>query len=221
MRTNSLLLQSFLSLILLLGIVKSDPDPLQDYCIANSRTPQTFFYNGAPCINPELAKFSHFGTSALSKPGNTRANPFGFNVTLTNTINLPGLNTLGLVLARVDIAPGGLVPPHAHPRASEVTILLRGSVLVGFVDTSNRLFTQQLRPGDSFAFPKGLVHFLSNLDSKAPALTMSGLNSQNPGAQLSSLATFASTPAMPDDVLKKAFQINGQDVSKIRRNLGG
>ncbi|KAK3013326.1 hypothetical protein RJ639_009297 [Escallonia herrerae] len=221
MRTNSLLLQSFLSLILLLRIVKPDPDPLQDYCIANSRTPQTFFYNGAPCINPELAKFSHFGTSALSKPGNTRANPFGFNVTLTNTLNLPGINTLGLVLARVDIAPGGLVPPHAHPRASEVTILITGSVLVGFVDTSNRLFTQQLRPGDSFVFPKGLVHFLSNLDSKSPALTLSGLNSQNPGAQLSSLATFASRPAMPDDVLKAAFQINGQDVSKIRRNLGG
>ncbi|CAI9300256.1 unnamed protein product [Lactuca saligna] len=201
--------------------VKSDPDPLQDYCIAETRNPQTIFLNGAPCINPINAAPSHFTTSALSKPGNTAANPLGFNVTLTNIRNLPGMNTLGLTMARVDIAGNGLVPPHTHPRASEVTILIKGSLLVGFVDTTNRLFTQQLREGDSFVFPKGLIHFLYNLDSKASALTISGLSSQNPGAQLASSATFTTKPSIPDDILKKAFQINGQDVSRIRKNLGG
>ncbi|KAL1808317.1 hypothetical protein ACET3Z_025307 [Daucus carota] len=201
--------------------VKPDPDPLQDYCIADTKTPQTFFCNGAPCIDPAQAKASHFATSALSKPGNTRGNPFGFNVTLANIRNLPGLNTLGLTMARVDIAPDGLIPPHAHPRASEVTTLLKGSLLVGFVDTSNRLYTQQLRPGDTFVFPKGLVHYLYNLDSKSAALTVSGLNSQNPGAQIASLASFTSKPSIPDVILTKAYQINGQDVTKIRQNLGG
>ncbi|KAF1001495.1 hypothetical protein AG4045_015950, partial [Apium graveolens] len=128
-------------------LVKPDPDPLQDYCIADTKTPQSFFCNGAPCIDPAQAKASHFTTSALSKPGNTRGNPFGFNVTLANIRNLPGLNTLGLTMARVDIAADGLIPPHAHPRASE--------------------------------------------------------------------------PSIPDDILKKAYQINGQDVTKIRKNLGG
>ncbi|KAG6426347.1 hypothetical protein SASPL_107683 [Salvia splendens] len=148
-------------------------------------------------------------------------NQFDFNVTLSNVNNLPGLNTLGLTMARVDIAANGLVPPHSHPRASEVTILLEGSLLVGFVDTSNKLYTQRLRPGDSFVFPKGLIHFLYNTGISSPALAVSGLSSQNPGAQVSSVASFASHPGMPDDVLRKGFKMNGQDVARIRRNLGG
>lgn len=208
-------------LALLLSPAKPDPDPLQDYCIADTKTPQSVFINGAPCINPNLASASHFKTSVLGKPAKTSGNPFGFNVTLTSVTNLPGLNTMGLTMARADIAANGLVPPHSHPRASEVTICLQGSLLVGFVDTSSRLYTQQLRPGESFVFPKGLIHFLFNLDSFNPALVLSGLSSQNPGAQLTSMATFTSKPWIPDEVLKKAFQINGQDVTRIRKNLGG
>ncbi|XP_071691026.1 germin-like protein subfamily 1 member 1 [Rutidosis leptorrhynchoides] len=218
MSTSHLLLCFF---VIFVARVISDPDPLQDYCVAAPQGAHTIFVNGAPCINPANAEPSHFTTSALSKSGNTAANPLGFNVTLTNIRNLPGMNTLGLTMARVDIAGNGLVPPHTHPRASEVTILVKGSLLVGFVDTTNRLFTQQLREGDSFVFPKGLIHFLYNLDSKAPALAISGLTSQNPGAQLASSATFTTKPSIPDDILKKAFQINGQDVSRIRKNLGG
>ncbi|KAK1420023.1 hypothetical protein QVD17_29535 [Tagetes erecta] len=219
--TCSFILFFYLFLIIIF-MVRSDPEPLQDYCVAQTQPPQTFFLNGAPCINPADASPSHFTTTALSKAGDTAANPLGFNVTLTNIRNLPGVNTLGLTMARVDIAGNGLVPPHTHPRASEVTIVIKGSsLLAGFVDTSNRLFTQQLREGDAFVFPKGLIHFLYNLDSKAPALIISGLTSQNPGAQLASAATFTTKPSIPDDILKKAFQINGQDVSRIRRNLGG
>ncbi|KAJ6721840.1 GERMIN-LIKE PROTEIN SUBFAMILY 3 MEMBER 3 [Salix viminalis] len=68
------LLHSLVTLALLLGSAKADPQPLQDYCIADASQP--FFLNGAPCINPSLAASSHFTTSALSKPGDTKANPF-------------------------------------------------------------------------------------------------------------------------------------------------
>ncbi|XP_031282382.1 germin-like protein subfamily 1 member 1 [Pistacia vera] len=208
-------------LALLLSPAKPDPDPLQDYCVADNKTPQSVFINGVPCINPNLASASHFKTSVLGKPAKTSGNPFGFNVTLTGVANLPGVNTMGLIMVRGDIAGNGLIPPHSHPRASEVTICLTGSVLVGFVDTSRRLYTQQLRPGESFVFPKGLIHFLFNLDSSNPALVLSGLNSQNPGTQITSLAAFTSNPLIPDEVLRKAFQINGQDIAKIHKNLGG
>ncbi|XP_028801936.1 germin-like protein subfamily 1 member 1 [Neltuma alba] len=222
MRTNFQSLHLFLfSLCLLLGLSKPDPDPLQDYCIADTTKPQKIYLNGAPCINPELATTSHFTTSSLSKPGNTSANQFGFSVTPTNIANLPGINTLGLVLARVDIAANGIVPPHSHPRASEVTTCLQGTLLVGFIDTSSRVFTQNLKPGESFVFPKGLIHFLFNVDSRKSALAISGLNSQNPGVQIASVATFASKPGVPDEVLAKAFQISQQEVRIIRKNLGG
>lgn len=206
------------TLSLLLGPSKPDPDPLQDYCVADNKN--EFFINGVPCINPDEVSPSHFVTSALSKNGNT-SNLFGFSVTATNTVNLPGLNTLGLVLVRVDIAGNGIVPPHSHPRASEVTTCLKGLLLVGFVDTNNSVFTQNLNPGESFVFPKGLIHFLYNRDSREPALALSGLNSQNPGAQIASLATFASKPPIPDEILKKAFQITTREVEIIRENLGG
>lgn len=224
MRTNFQYPQLFFfTLTLLLGLSKPDPCPLQDYCIADTKKSQvqSLFLNGAPCINPELATSSDFVTSSLSKPGNTSANKFGFSVTLTNIVNLPGLNTLGLVLARVDLAANGIVPPHSHPRASELTTCLRGALLVGFIDTSNRVFTQNLKPGESFVFPKGLIHFLYNEDSRNPALAVSGLNSQNPGTQIASVATFASKPGVPDEVLAKAFQISPREVAQIRRNLEG
>ncbi|XP_020104885.1 germin-like protein 3-1 [Ananas comosus] len=204
---------------------KPDPDLLHDYCIADTSAAaaQSFHLNGLPCLDPALAQPSHFATSALSKSTNPAATLFGFNVTLTNpATSFPGANAQGLSMARIDLAPGGLAPPHAHPRASEVTLLLQGTlVLVGFVDTSYRLYTQQLRPGDAFVFPKGLVHFLYNFDPVAPAVLLSGLSSQSPGAQLAPLATFRTEPQIIEDVLKKAFKINGQDVQRIQRNLGG
>ncbi|XWS63599.1 hypothetical protein CRYUN_Cryun06bG0114500 [Craigia yunnanensis] len=184
MNISFLFLQLFLGLTLLLGLAKPNPDPLQDYCIADTKSP--LFLNGAPCLNPSLALSSHFTTSALAKP-----------------------------------VANGFVPPHSHPRASKVIICLQGVLLVGFVDTSNRLFTQQLGVGDSFVFPRGLIHFLYNMDSRNPALAISGLSSQNPDAQIASRVAFVSNPSIPDAILEKAFQISNKDVAKIRKNLGG
>ncbi|XP_006357214.1 germin-like protein subfamily 1 member 1 [Solanum tuberosum] len=208
-------------LVVLLGLVGSDPDPLQDYCVADTKKgTRENFYNGVPCINPQNVDISHFATSTLSKAGKIGI-VFGFNVTLTSIFNLPGMNTQGLTMARIDIGPNSLVSPHSHPRASEVAILLKGSLLVGFINTSNHLFTQKLRPGDSFVFPKGMIHFLYNTDSKVQALALSGLSSQNPGVQMASPAAFATGPTLPDEISKKLFQINDQDVTRIRTSLGG
>ncbi|XP_029123781.1 germin-like protein 3-1 [Elaeis guineensis] len=211
----------FLLLSLLFSPSNPDPDLLVDYCVADtSPAGQSLHLNGLPCLDPALARPSHFATSILSMPGNTAANPLGFNVTLTTAAALPGANAQGLSLARVDLAGGGLVPPHAHPRASEVALLLHGDLLVGFVDTSYRFFTQRLRPGDAFVFPRGLVHFLYNLNPVAPAVAVSGLNSQNPGVQMMPLAAFRSDPRIPE-VLKKTFKISAQDMHRIQKNLGG
>lgn len=210
-----------LLLLLSLSPSRADPDLLLDYCVADVAA-QTFHLNGRPCIDPTLARSAHFATSALSQPNGAAATAlFGFSVTTTNATTLPGANAQGLAMARVDIVGGGLVPPHAHPRASEAALLLRGALLVGFVDTSHRLYTQQLRPGDTFLFSRGLVHFLYNLDPTTPAVVLSGFNSQNPGAQLASTTMFRSDPRFPEEVLKKAFKISGQDVQRIQRNLGG
>uniref|UniRef100_A0A0E0CW44 Germin-like protein n=1 Tax=Oryza meridionalis TaxID=40149 RepID=A0A0E0CW44_9ORYZ len=96
-----------------------------------------------------------------------------------------------------------------------------GSVLVGFADTSYRLYTQLLRAGEAFVFPRAMVHFLYNMDTAEPAVVLSGLNSQSPGAQLVPFSAFRTEPRLPDEVLKKAFKITGQDVRRIQKHLGG
>jgi quercetin dioxygenase-like cupin family protein len=218
-----------LSLFLFAAVCRSDPDLLLDYCVADTASPPSlqFHLNGLACIDPASARAEHFATSALSSRATTDPSAaatalFGFNVTVTNPASsLPGANAQGLAMARTDLAPGGLAPPHTHPRASEVALVLDGSVLVGFADTSYRLYTQLLRAGETFVFPRGMVHFLYNMDVAAPAVVLSGLNSQSPGAQLVPFSAFRTEPRVPEEVLKIAFKINGQDVHRIQRNLGG
>ena len=60
----------------------------------------------------------------------------GSNVTTVNVDQIPGLNTLGISLVRIDYAPYGQNPPHTHPRATKILIVLEGTLYVGFV-TSN------------------------------------------------------------------------------------
>ncbi|CAM0871580.1 unnamed protein product [Alopecurus aequalis] len=211
-----------LIVILLFSIVcKADPELLFDYCVADTSA-DAFYFNGLPCIDPATASADHFATSALARSTDPSVTLFGFNVTLTNpATSLPGANAQGLAMARIDLAPGGMVPLHTHPRASEVALVLGGSVLVGFADTSYRLYTQLLRAGEAFVFPKGMVHFMRNLDTATPAVVLSGLNSQSPGAQLVPFSAFRTEPPLPEEVVKKTFRITGQDVQRIQRNLGG
>lgn len=208
-------------LFLFAALCESDPDLLLDYCVADTAA-ASLHLNGLACIDPAAARAEHFSTSALSRATNPGATPFGFNATVTSpSSSLPGANAQGLAMARIDLAPGGLAPPHSHPRASEVALVLAGSVLVGFADTSYRLYTQLLRAGEAFVFPRAMVHFLYNADVAAPAVVLSGLDSQSPCAQLVPLSAFRTEPRMPEEILEKGFKINGQDVHRMQRNLGG
>ena len=199
--------------------ISGDPDPLQDFCVADAKS--SVFMNGLPCLNPNEASPNHFMTSALRTPGNTSANPMGASIVAANTQNMPGLNTLGILMARIDMAVEGVVPPHIHPRASEILYLMEGKLSVGFVDSNtNKLFSHTLEAGDVFVFPRGTLHFAQNIGEK-PAITINALNSQNPGILNVPSATFASSPAMPQEVLAKSFAISSQEVKQIIKLLRG
>ncbi|WCJ41144.1 RmlC-like cupins superfamily protein [Euphorbia peplus] len=103
---------------------------------------------------------SHFFFSGLHMEGNTTG-PVGLKVTPANVVQIPGLNTLGISLARIDYAPGGINPPHTHPRASEILTVIEGTLEVGFVTSNpeNRHITKMLKKGDVFVFPVNLVHY--------------------------------------------------------------
>ncbi|XWS46354.1 hypothetical protein CRYUN_Cryun14cG0058200 [Craigia yunnanensis] len=201
--------------VALFGVVASDPDLLQDLCVANKAA--GIKVNGFPCKDEADVTETDFFFSGLANPGVIN-NSVGSVVTGANVEKIPGLNTLGVSLSRIDFVPGGLNPPHTHPRATEIIFVLDGELDVGFITTANKLISKSIKKGDIFVFPKGLVHFQKNNDGK-PASVISGFNSQLPGTQSIAATLFASTPAVPDNVLTKAFQIGTKEVNKIKNKL--
>ena len=166
-----------------------------------------------------FAQASDFFLSGLNVPGNT-SSPMGSKVTPATVAQIPGLNTLGVSMVRIDYAPWGLNPPHTHPRATEIFTVLKGSLEVGFVTSNpeNRLISKVLQMGDVFVFPVGLVHFERNI-GYGNAVAIAGLSSQNPGLIAVASAVFKSSPPIDSDVLAKAFQINQTIVATIESGI--
>ncbi|XP_071719725.1 putative germin-like protein 2-1 [Rutidosis leptorrhynchoides] len=192
----------------------SDPSPLQDFCVADLNN--KVLVNGVVCKDPDQVKAEDFLFRGLNRMGNT-SNAVGSNVTAVTVTQLPGLNTLGISMARIDFAPWGINPPHTHPRATEILTVIEGSLQVGFVTSNpeNRLIMTVLQKGDVFVFPEGLIHFQKNVGN-GYALAIAGLSSQNPGVITIANAVFGSNPDISANILAKAFQVDVNTVYQIQ-----
>ncbi|CAI0460414.1 unnamed protein product [Linum tenue] len=184
----------------------ADPASLQDFCVADSNNQVAVKLNGFACKNPAWVQANDFSFSGLHNPGNT-GNPFGSAVTPVTVAQIPGLNTLGISMVRIDYAPWGVVSPHYHPRATEI----------GFITSNpdNRLISKILQKGDVYVFPIGLVHFQRNI-GHMNAVAISGLSSQNPGVSTIANVVFGSKPDISTDILAKAFQVDKNIVQQIQ-----
>ncbi|TYG38627.1 hypothetical protein ES288_D13G238700v1 [Gossypium darwinii] len=188
----------------------SDPSPLQDFCVAINDPKGSVFVNGKSCKDAKLAKADDFYFSGLHIRKNT-SNIFGSTVTPVNVAQMPGLHTLGISMVRIDYAPyGGLNPPHTHPRASEILVVLEGTLHVGFVTSNpdNRLISKVLYPGDVFVFPVGLIHTY--------VVAFAGLSSENPRVITIANAVFGSNPSINADILAKAFNLDWKMVKNLQ-----
>ncbi|KAL1830848.1 hypothetical protein ACET3Z_000499 [Daucus carota] len=191
------------------------PNPLQDFCVADfsSSAPRV---NGYACLDPKLVKADHFSVGGLHLDGST-SNSLGTFVNRITVDELPGLNTLGLSNVRVNYARHGVVPPHIHPRATEILTVLKGRLRVGFVtgNPENRLITKVLGEGDVFVFPMGLVHFQQNV-AEGNTTVLGFLSAANPGVITVANAVFGSNPPIGDDVLGKAFQADARTIKAFK-----
>ncbi|OWM70953.1 germin-like protein subfamily 1 member 13 [Punica granatum] len=193
-----------------------DPSQLQDICVAVDEPKNAVFVNGKFCKNPNLTVADDFLFRGINIPRDTN-NSVGSIVTMVAVDQLPGLNTLGISLARIDYAPSGLNPPHIHPRATEVIMCVQGELYVGFVlsnQLGNRLVTQILKAGDVFVFPFAMIHFQLNI-GKTAAVAISSLSSQNPGVITIANAVFGSKPLIDPKVLTKAFQVDKKTIDYL------
>lgn len=135
-------------------------------------------------------------------------------------MNLPGLNTLGISMSRLDFAPDSMFSPHYHPHASEILVFIEGTLEVGFVSSTNNLFMKVSKKGNAYMFPQGLIHSQYN-PGKTNGVAFSGLNSQNPGAVFVAKAVFGSKPAISSDVLTKAFQLDKKTIDRLQAQFTG
>ncbi|CAK9156135.1 unnamed protein product [Ilex paraguariensis] len=126
----------FLLTIILVALASSfahasDPSPLQDFCVAIDETKDAVFVNEKFCKDPKLATADDFYFSGPKMLGlhipRSTSNRVGLNVTQVNVEQIPGLNTLGISLVRIDYDPNGLNAPHSHPCATEIRVVLEGT----------------------------------------------------------------------------------------------
>ncbi|KAI3676098.1 hypothetical protein L1987_85697 [Smallanthus sonchifolius] len=197
----------------LASLVSADPELLQDVCVADLASGVKL--NGFSCKSN--ISVDDFFFAGLANPGLTN-NTFGATVTPASVQQITGLNTLGVSMARIDYAPGGLNPPHTHPRATEIVFVLEGELNVGFITTDNKLFSKTIKKGEIFTFTRGLIHYQIN-NGKVPAAVIAGFNSQLSGTQRVANAVFASSPPVDDVVLTNTFQVGTKLVEKIKYRL--
>ncbi|CAO2838770.1 unnamed protein product [Amaranthus hypochondriacus] len=199
-----------------IGVFANDSDMLQDVCVADRAS--EIFVNGFPCKNISMITAEDFFFAGIAQPGKITNNILGSKVTGANVQDIPGLNTLGVSMARVDFAPYGLNPPHIHPRATEMIFVIKGELYVGFITTNNKLISKVVKTGETFVFPRGLGHFQKNL-SKHPTAVLAAFNSQLPGTQQFAASLFTSQPPVPNQILAQTFNINEKKVDMIRAGL--
>lgn len=189
---------------------------VKNYFVVNTMFLIAVLVNGFTCKNPSSVQANDFYFGGLHMMGNT-SNALGSKVTPVSVAQLPGLNTLGISLARIDYAPWGINPPHTHPRASEILTVLEGSLEVGFVTSNpeNRHISKVLYKGDVFVFPVNLVHYQRN-NGKTNAVAIAALSSQNPGVIPIANVVFGSKPDISTDILAKAFQTSDDVISNMQ-----
>ncbi|XAR50418.1 hypothetical protein NMG60_11004738 [Bertholletia excelsa] len=208
----------FLSVHLFLALLPfppaaADPDNLQDTCPA-AIPPRGIFINGLPCKNPATVTAGDFKSSRLGRKGDTD-NFYRSATAVIPAGAFPGLNTLGLAVARTDLEVDGIVQPHSHPRASEILFVVRGVVIAGFIDTQNQPFQSPvLKEGDVFVFPRGLLHFCFNVGFES-AVLYSVLNSQNPGLVSIAEPLFSEDEEIVGRLKRRLMEISGPGVKRV------
>ncbi|XP_002461995.1 germin-like protein 9-1 [Sorghum bicolor] len=183
----------------------SDPDILTDYVVPRDLLADPSQINGT---------FFTYTRLVSSNAGD----PAKFTVTKATAAEFPALLGQSVSSAALVFGAGTVNPPHIHPRASELLVVVEGALFVGLVDAARNgtLHTATLQAGDMFVFPRGMVHFQSN-DGTGVARAFSAFGSASPGTI--SLPTELFETGIDDTVLEKSFHTDQATVDALKNDL--
>lgn len=188
---------------------------VQDFCVADYTAPEG--PAGYSCKKAEKVTVDDFVSSKLGVAGNT-SNIIKAAVTSAFSSEFPGINGLGVSLARADLAPGGVIPFHTHPGGSEIAFVVEGTICAGFVSSANTVYLKTLKKGDIMAFPQGLLHFQINA-GRSKATFFVSFSSPSPGLQLLDYALFKND--LPTEIVAGATFLSPAEIKRLKGVLGG
>ncbi|KAL3532687.1 hypothetical protein ACH5RR_006208 [Cinchona calisaya] len=186
-----------------------------DFCVADPSLPVG--PAGYSCKKTTEVTVGDFVYS-LAATGNT-SNIIAAAVTPAFAPTYPGVNGLDISIARLDLAEGGVIPFHTHPGASEVLVVIQGTICAGFISSfENKVYFTTLKRGDVMVFPQGLLHFQIN-SGKGPAIAFVSFSSPNPGLQITDFAFFKND--LPTEIVAKTTFLDIAQIKKLKGVLGG
>ncbi|KAI4377046.1 hypothetical protein MLD38_014737 [Melastoma candidum] len=204
------------TLVVLSFLFTSSYGLVQDFCVGELSLPDT--PAGYACKKESTVTVDDFTFSGLAAMGNT-SNIIKAAVTPAFAAQFPGINGLGVSMARLDLAVGGVVPLHTHPAGSEILIVVQGTICAGFISGGgNKVYIKNLKKGDIMAFPQGLLHFQLNAGG-IPALAFVSFSSQSPGLQITDFALFAND--FPTELVAATTFLDAATIKKLKGVLGG
>ncbi|XP_021754444.1 germin-like protein subfamily 3 member 3 [Chenopodium quinoa] len=184
-----------------------------DFCVGDISLPRG--PEGYVCKDSSKVTIEDFVYTGF-RGEKTITNAFGYNATLAFSNAYPALNGLGISMARLDLKVGGAVPVHSH-RTSEVIIVIKGTIIAGFIDSNNKAYYKTLEVGDVMIFPEAMLHFQVNV-GKIPALAFVSLNGANPGLQLTTPSLFAGN--LPGEIAQKITLLSHEEVKRMKKIFG-
>jgi len=184
-----------------------------DFCVGDPSLPRG--PSGYSCKDPSNVTVDDFIYTGFRVGGPT-TNTFKNNVNLAFSDAYPALNGLGISMARLDFGVGGAIPIHTH-RTSEVLILVKGSIIAGFIDTNNTAYYKTLQVGDVMIFPENMLHFQVNVGD-TPALAFVSLNGANPAIQMVSFSLFAGN--LPAELAEQTMLMSHKEVMRLKKIFG-
>ncbi|KAK3213427.1 hypothetical protein Dsin_018133 [Dipteronia sinensis] len=188
---------------------------VQDFCVGDLNGPEG--PAGYSCKKAATVTVDDFVFSRLGAIGNT-SNIIKAAVTPAFSAQFPGVNGLGISMARLDLAAGGVIPMHTHPGASEVLVVVQGSICAGFISSANAVYFKPLKKGDIMVFPQGLLHFQIN-SGGSPALAFVSFSSPVPGLQILDYALFGNN--LPTELIALTTFLDAATIKKLKGVLGG
>lgn len=158
-----------------------------------------------------------FVYSGLAAAGNT-SNIIKAAVSPAFSAQFPGVNGLGISMARLDLAAGGVVPMHTHPGGSEILFVTQGSICAGFISSANKVYLMTLKKGDIMVFPQGQLHFQVNA-GQSSAMAIVSFSSASPGLQILDYALFGND--LPTELVATTTFLDAGVIKKLKGVLGG